>query len=329
MSFKDTATILIMGVAIGLAAAAAVRMQPPKETIPAKMTCLLETKHHDDTTKSRITGYNYHLLRSYAASRGIRMHIRLVEDGENAPDSLRAGAADLVVVPFGKVPEMEDARHSIPVDSTAYWMVRQDRRHLLKDIDKWLLNYNLSDSCKTLHKKFLNTYNPYRVKEERDFLSPYDDLIRTNADSLGWDWRLLAAVIYKESHFSISVRSHRGAVGIMQVRPMTADRLGVDDLLDPVVNIHTGTRYLRKINYMFRDIEDPAQRIKMTLAGYNAGENRIQSCREFAREKGYDGNSWDDIVSLIPEMENFKGTETIAYIEDVDSLYRQFTRICP
>ena len=329
MSLKETAIILMMGAAIGLAAAIAVRMQPPRHQLPEEMVCLMEIKHYDDTTKGLISGYNYHLLRTYAEDRGIKAHIRLTNAEENALDSLKNGSADLVIIPFDEGLEIEDVRLSLPVDSLTYWVVRHGEKYLLKNINKWLGEYHESEGFSDLRRKFLGTYDPYRRASNQDFICPYDDIIKANADSLGWDWRLLAAVIYQESHFRISVRSRKGAIGLMQVMPVTAERLGVENLLDPAVNINTGTRYLRKISYLFSDIEDPMERIKMTLAAYNAGEGRIMKCRAFARERGYDGNNWNDIICLIPEMEDFKGLETMGYVQKVLSLYVQFQRICP
>ena len=65
-----------------------------------------------------------------------------------------------------------------------------------------------------------------------DRVSPYDELIKKYAKELGWDWRMLAAVVYQESKFSINSVSHRGAVGLMQVMPQTGLYYGVEDLTD-------------------------------------------------------------------------------------------------
>lgn len=329
MSLKETAVVIFMGAALGLAAAFAVRMQPQRKFLPDELTCLMEIKHYDDTTKGLISGYNYFLLREYSKHSGIKTHIRLTSAEENALDSLKTGSADLVIIPFEEALEIEDVRLSLPVDSLTYWVVRHGEKHLLRDINQWLDAYHASEESAVLRKKFIGTYDPYRRASNQNYICPYDDIIKANADSLGWDWRLLAAVIYQESHFRISVRSRRGAVGLMQVMPTTAESLGVEDLLDPETNINAGSRYLKKLDHYFRDIEEPIERAKMTLAAYNAGEGRIFKCREFARERGFEANTWDEIVPLIPDMEDFKGVETTAYVERVMSLYWQFIRICP
>ena len=68
-------------------------------------------------------------------------------------------------------------------------------------------------------------------------LSAYDDVLRQVADSTGWDWRLLAAVVYHESRFHNEAHSQRGATGLMQVR---SERYSEEMLLDPSTNVGVG-----------------------------------------------------------------------------------------
>jgi membrane-bound lytic murein transglycosylase F len=168
-------------------------------------------------------------------------------------------------------------------------------------------------------------------------------VIRKYAAELGWDWRMLAAVVYQESKFSINSRSHRGAQGLMQVMPQTAKHYQVEDLLDPDQNLKAGTSHLKRLQrlYIKQDLE-PMELIKFTLAAYNAGEGRVADCRSFAAKQQVDSTKWDEIVKIIPLMREdsiledesvklgkFQGHETIAYIDNVMALYDAFCRICP
>jgi soluble lytic murein transglycosylase-like protein len=92
------------------------------------------------------------------------------------------------------------------------------------------------------------------------------------------DYELLKALIATESGFNASAVSPKGAVGLMQIMPATAQRYGVSSdnkqqaekkLSDPAVNIRTGTRYLRYLIDMF-----PGQ-LELALAAYNAGEGAV------------------------------------------------------
>ncbi|GAB4403826.1 MAG: hypothetical protein OHK0048_23010 [Rhodoferax sp.] len=106
----------------------------------------------------------------------------------------------------------------------------------------------------------------------------------------GLDAALLKAVVVAESAFNPQAVSRKGAVGLMQVMPATAQRYGVRGepgtsvaakLTDPWLNIHTGTRYLADLMQRFQG------QTELALAAYNAGEgavakagNRIPNYRE-------------------------------------------------
>lgn len=171
-------------------------------------------------------------------------------------------------------------------------------------------------------------------------ISPYDSLIKVYSDSVGLDWRLVAAVIYHESGFDNDVRSRRGAAGLMQMMPETAAWLGAEDITDPIEGVRVGTLYLKQLHHAYRGhTSDPEERLKFALAAYNAGQGRIRDCINYAKIRGVDSSSWDSIVAIIPDMSDdaileldtikfgkFKGVETIAYVDNVMSKYEQYKR---
>ncbi|MBQ9309604.1 MAG: transglycosylase SLT domain-containing protein [Bacteroidales bacterium] len=171
-------------------------------------------------------------------------------------------------------------------------------------------------------------------------ISPYDSLIKVYSDSAGLDWRLVSAIVYHESGFDNDVRSRRGAAGLMQMMPSTAEVMGADDLSDPIQSVKAGVKYLghlrRSVN---RHVQSPSERLKFMLASYNAGTGRILDCINYARYRGVDSLSWDAVVELIPEMSSdeileldtirfgkFKGVETIAYVQKVLDKYEEYKR---
>lgn len=81
---------------------------------------------------------------------------------------------------------------------------------------------------------------------------------------------LVAAVVRTESDFRPKLRSHRDAIGLMQVLPTTGAFMGAGDLEDPLENIRVGTRYLRYLNRMFDGNQT------LVLAAYNAGPGTVQ-----------------------------------------------------
>lgn len=103
--------------------------------------------------------------------------------------------------------------------------------------------------------------------------------LRAAAQAHGIDYELLQALIATESGFNPTAVSPKGAVGLMQIMPATAQRYGVvgdaqapveKKLTDPALNIRTGARYLGDLMRRF-----PGQ-LELALAAYNAGEGAVQ-----------------------------------------------------
>jgi soluble lytic murein transglycosylase-like protein len=94
--------------------------------------------------------------------------------------------------------------------------------------------------------------------------------IHEMAPQFGLDPALVLEVVRAESNFNPQARSHKGALGLMQLIPATARRFGVDDPFEPTQNLKGGMAYLRWLYERFDgDLE-------LTLAGYNAGEGAVE-----------------------------------------------------
>ena len=96
-----------------------------------------------------------------------------------------------------------------------------------------------------------------------------DQLIRTNANRFGIDPYLVFLVIEKESRFHTRALSPKGAMGLMQLMPGTARRLGVRKPFDAAENIRGGAQYMRELMDMF------GGKVDLVLASYNAGEGAV------------------------------------------------------
>lgn len=101
------------------------------------------------------------------------------------------------------------------------------------------------------------------------------------------DWLLIKAQAAQESGFDPEAKSPCGAIGLMQVMPATAwqaFRLKEDDLLDPEENLLAGITYLRMQYEHLPEIPDHEERLKFSLASYNAGRGYINKALELAYE---------------------------------------------
>jgi soluble lytic murein transglycosylase-like protein len=99
--------------------------------------------------------------------------------------------------------------------------------------------------------------------------SQWDDVIDFRAREHGIRPDLVRAVIQVESAFNPRARSHKGAMGLMQLMPGTARDLGVRNAYDPIENIRGGVLYLRSLLDQFNGNEE------LALAAYNAGPGAV------------------------------------------------------
>ena len=97
-----------------------------------------------------------------------------------------------------------------------------------------------------------------------------DDLIAAAAQEHGLPSPLVHAVVRVESGYRPDAVSSKGAMGLMQLMPATAEELGVGDPLSPAENLAGGCRYLRALWDRFGDLE-------LALAAYNAGPGAVES----------------------------------------------------
>ena len=289
-----------------------------------------------------LVGYNYFLLESYAEHNGQTVEIRSAGRRESWIDSLKAGKADMVAIPWSDSLAIDSVLVSRPLDSLSVWLMRHDDKADMEDFDSWTAGWEQSEGHETVRNSFLKRYDVFRSRP-REVLSPYDSLIKANADSIDIDWRLLAAIIYKESRFHIEARSHRGASGLMQMMPRTAAAFGVDDPLDPEQNICAGARLLDTLMKRYDDVAaNDEECFKFALAAYNAGGARVDDIIRLAEYRGADTGYWDNVADIVPEMSDesvldtgvvshgtFRGHETLTYVDRVLAVYERFKKICP
>ena len=109
--------------------------------------------------------------------------------------------------------------------------------------------------------------------ESRDALAGasqvFSDMIGRVANAYGLDSAFLHAVIKVESGYDPKATSSKGAQGLMQLMPGTAQRYGVDNVFDPEQNVDAGARYLRDLFKLFDGDHS------LVLAAYNAGEGAV------------------------------------------------------
>lgn len=290
-----------------------------------------------------LCGYNHELLGRYARSTGRHAEIALSGHGIAILDSLRSGKLDVVAFPYLDSLDVDSTLVCIPSDSCGLWVFRADREVEARNASTWLRDWRNLPDYLILRQPFFDIYNPL-TRVSADFISPYDSLIKVYADTLGWDWKLLAAIIYQESKFHIEARSGAGAAGLMQLVPGTAKSFGCHNPIDPEENIRAGVLLLQKIGKRYRKLAaGPEELTKYTLAAYNAGTGRLGDCINYARHLGVDVSRWDNVAAVIPDMRHDSiaaldtikygkfagGRETVSYVRKVRRFHERYRHICP
>lgn len=234
-----------------------------------------------------------------------------------------------------------DIKIAFPIGDEQHlaWAVRKKDINLLNEINRFLKTAGKNGTLKKIYNRYYASVNDFDYVDLKKFhrrlktrLPEFRDIIEQEADKYGFDWRLIAAVIYQESHFNPFATSHTGVKGIMQLTELTADELGVDDRFDAAESIRGGVRYLAKMRGRFGYIKDPLTRLQFMLASYNIGYGHVLDAQKLAREMGLDENAWQDMKTVLPLLRNKKyyaatdygyarGNEAVRYVQRVMLYY--------
>ena len=155
-------------------------------------------------------------------------------------------------------------------------------------------------------------------------LSRYDDLFRRYAKLSGFDWRLLAAIAYQESRFRADAHNPSGATGLFQIKPQTAAEPYVDvpnivGVENVEANVKAATRYLAWIRDRYFSKQEGIRerdRVRFTLAAYNAGPATVRRAIKKAKEMGLDSERWFRNVEIA--MVALRKGEPVKYVSEIN-----------
>ena len=241
-----------------------------------------------------------------------------------------------------------DIETPVSLPQQTAWAVRPSATQLLDTINSWLREAQNQADYYVIYNKYYKNRRAFRSRYSSEYnpitggsISPFDDLIREGAELLGWDWRMLAALIYRESQFNPNARSWAGATGLMQLMPRTANEFGATNPRNPQQNINAGVKFLLWLeNYWQQEIENPDERLKFVIASYNVGQGHVQDARRLA--KAFDANPdiWHNNVERFmlkksnPDYYNLdfvnfgyaSGLEPVVYVQTIYELYEHYKK---
>lgn len=150
-----------------------------------------------------------------------------------------------------------------------------------------------------------------------------------------FDWRLLAALSYQESHWNPKAISPTGVRGMMMLTLPTAKSVEVTDRLDPEQSIRGGARYLQKMLNRIPDSVNEEEKIWFALASYNIGFGHLMDARRLTKRLGGNPDSWTDVKQNLPLLAKreyhkqtrhgyARGFEALRYVENIRRYYQSF-----
>ena len=225
------------------------------------------------------------------------------------------------------------------------WAVRKGDTGLLRVINRFLATASRDGTFERLHTKYYSSVEIFDYVDLKVFhrrldtrLPAYEAFIRKESKRYGFDWRLVAALIYQESHFDPDALSYTGVQGLMQLTAATAEEMGIEDRTDPWQSITGGLKYLHVLDQQFEDIEDEVDRLLFTLASYNVGYGHVRDAQQLAAEKGLPDGKWSSLRQTLPLLRYPKyhrrtrfgyarGTEPVRYVDRILTYYDVLRRL--
>ena len=218
------------------------------------------------------------------------------------------------------------------------WAVHPESKNLLAYINLFLREIKRNGKFSEIYNRYYANVEQFDFVDLRKFhrqlrsrLQIYQAHIMEASETNGFDWRLIAAQMYQESHFNPNAMSHAGAYGLMQLTQRTANSFGVTDITNPKQNIFAGVKHLKYLLDYF-DIDNDSDRLKISLAAYNIGQGHVRDAQKLAVQLRLDPEKWDSIKKTLPLLRYrqyyqnttygyCRGTEPVKYIRQIMIYY--------
>ena len=218
------------------------------------------------------------------------------------------------------------------------WAVRKGNTQLLKAINAFLDKVKENGTFAKIHERYyadvhlfdyVDLIKYHQRLETR--LPRFKDIIKKEARKHGFDWKLITAVVYQESHFDPNARSYTGVRGLMQVTQRTAREMGISNRMDPEQSVRAGVKYLDRLYERWDELSG-LDRFKFALASYNIGYGHVRDAQKLARQEGYDPNQWSGLKKALPLLRikeyysqtrygYARGTEPVRYVKRIMKYY--------
>ena len=224
-------------------------------------------------------------------------------------------------------------------DQPISWFInRSEDESLYGLLIEYFGSIKQSGQLDALEEKYIGHVGSFDYVDTRAFIRALDTklpewspLFKKHAEE--FDWRLIAALAYQESHWNPIARSPTGVRGMMMLTLPTAKSVGVSNRLDPEQSIWGGVSYLRKMVARIPDSISEHEKIWFALASYNVGFGHVMDARRLTKSQGANPDAWADVKDRLPLLRQKKyysqtyygfarGDEAQNYVENIRRYYQ-------
>lgn len=184
----------------------------------------------------------------------------------------------------------------------------------------WFAQAHSSGLLEALDETWFGQFGDYDYVDIARFVRRVDDRLpryrrwfEDAAEDVPFEWELLAAQAYQESHWDPDAVSATGVRGLMMLTLSTAERVGIDDRTDPRQSIRGGAAYLDDLYARVPDGVTGEDRLWFALAAYNVGMGHMYDARRLAERLGRNKDSWDDLAATLPLLSDPEHYSTLRY----------------
>ena len=295
--------------------------------------------------EGRPAGFQFELLDDFCELFDLHLDLLVNDSLEECFDMLSKGQVDLFA---GEIDTLEvidstffciKLQTPVELDQDIVWIIPNEDgdTSVLSAINIWLQDYQKSNMRKSFYRYFKGGKSPSSTPTiDNKHICAYDNLIKAQAQKIHWDWRLIASIIYQESHFKPDLESDQGAYGLMQLMPVVMENYGIDYDSPPVDQLEAGGKLLLHLERSLECVPDSLERQKFILASYNAGLGHVLDARRLAEKYGKDPNVWDDNVDyyILNKSKYYtdpvctcgplKGKQTYNFVKEVSKRYNHY-----
>lgn len=301
----------------------------------------------DDLGRARIvvlTGSSYlETLQALSAVREQPLHWTVRRAGSAMPllEAVDAGEFDCTIAD-SHLADFARRRHpdlvvamDLSGEESLAWAYSQHVEGLGDALTAWFSQIHQGDLLERLDETWFGQFGDFNYVDVSSFvdrvetrLPQYERWFELAAERTTFDWDLLAAQAYQESHWDPDAVSDTGVRGLMMLTLSTAERVGVEDRTDPRQSIVGGATYLEDLYQRVPSGVTGEDRIWFALAAYNVGMGHMYDARTLAERQGLDKNSWNDLAGVLPLLSDpahyrglrygyARGHEPVRYVQKV------------